>query len=95
MSGLSLSSPNGGEVWGVGAHLITWSSLGSPGANIKIELLKGASVYKMLSSSYPNDGDVPWTVTSAYASGTDYRIRITSMSNPTYTDTSNGYFTIP
>jgi hypothetical protein len=90
---VSVTSPNGGESWVRGSsHTITWSSSGTVGSNVKIEVLKAGVVVQTLSASTPNDGSFSWTVSTGLATGSDYRIRITSTS--TYTDSSNSNFTI-
>jgi hypothetical protein len=91
-----VTSPNGGESLVRGTtNRITWSSSGSIGSDVKIELLKGSSVVQTLQSSTENDGSYSsWTIFRKLDRGTDYRIRVTSITNPAITDTSNNYFTI-
>jgi hypothetical protein len=90
-----VTSPNGGESWVRGSnHAITWTSSGTVGSYVKIEVLKASSVVQTLSSSTENDGTFSWTIPSTIATGTDYRIRITSTTHPAITDSSNAYFTI-
>jgi PKD repeat protein/peptidoglycan/xylan/chitin deacetylase (PgdA/CDA1 family) len=93
---LTVTSPNGSETWSGGTTpTITWGSVGNPGSNVKIELLKGVLSVRNISVITANDGSfASWTVPATIASGTDYRIRITSTSNPLYTDTSDNPFTI-
>jgi len=53
---LIVTSPNGGQNWIRGSsHTITWSKSGSPGSYVKIELLKGGVVNRVLTSSTAND----------------------------------------
>ena len=93
-SSITVTSPNGGEIWVHGStHDITWTSSGDAGSNVKIELLKGGSVYRTLANTL-NDGSCSWTLLDAEGTGGDYRVRITSSTNAAITDTSNGYFTI-
>jgi PKD repeat protein len=96
VSSITVTSPNGGESFVRGTtNRITWSSAGSPGSAVKIELLKGSTVVQTLQSSTENDGSYSsWTVSSSLATGSDYRIRVTSTTDPAITDTSNTYFTI-
>ncbi len=91
---ITVTSPNGGESWATGSmHDITWTSTGDVGSNVKIELLKGSTVFRTLANTL-NDGSCSWTLLDAEGSGSDYRVRITSSTNPAVTDTSNDYFTI-
>jgi len=92
---LTVTSPNGGQNWARGSvHSITWTSVGSPGAYVKIELLKGGVVNLVISSSTANDGSYSWTIPSTQTVGTDYKIRITSTSITSITDSSNSNFQI-
>jgi hypothetical protein len=62
------------------------------GANVKIELLKSGAVLGGFTTA--NSGSYSWTIQSALSVGSDYRIRITSTSNPAITDSSNSNFAI-
>ena len=92
---ITITSPNGGESLVPGTTpAITWTSSGSVGSFVKIELLKAGTVVQTVSSSTSNDGTHNWTIPSTVVTGTDYRIRITSASNAAITDTSNSNFAI-
>jgi len=94
-STITVTSPNGGESWVLGSnHAITWTSYGSVGSYVKIELLKAGLVVRTLSASTPNDGTFSWTISTAQTKGTDYKIRITSTTSTAITDTGNTYFTL-
>lgn len=95
IGGINVNSPNGGENWRRGTtRVISWSSLGNPGTYVKIELLKGGVLNRVINSYTPNDGSYSWSIPSSHALGSDYKIKITSTSNSLYKDTSNGNFTI-
>ena len=65
------------------------------GSNVRIELLKAGAVSQTVSVYTLNDGSfTSWTIPSTIATGTDYRIRITSATNGAITDTSNSNFAI-
>jgi len=92
---ITVVSPNGGESWNKGStRTITWSKTGSTGSYVKIELLKGGVLNRVISSSTVNDGSYSWTISSTQNYGTDYKVRITSTSNSIYNDASNNYFKI-
>jgi hypothetical protein len=92
---LTVTSPDGGQSWVRGTtHTITWTSTGSPGAYVKIELLKGGIVNRIIASSTANDGSYSWTISSTQTVGTDYKIRITSTSYSSIMDSSNSNFAI-
>jgi hypothetical protein len=95
---VSVVSPNGGETWPAGAtKTIRWSYTGNPGAYIKIELLKGGIVNRVIrslaSKGTGGTGSCNWTIPANQPSGVDYRIRVTST-NGAYTGTSGSDFTI-
>ena len=97
-AGISVVSPNSGETWPVGsAQTIRWSYNATPGAYVKIELLKGGVVNRIIrslaSKGTGGTGSCNWTIPANQTPGTDYRIRVTST-NGAYTDTSDSDFTI-
>ena len=92
---ITVTAPNGGESWVAGTkHWISWTSSGSAGSYVTIELLKGDIVIQTIVSSTKNNGGYKWTVPKGLVTGTDYRVRVTSVTNPAVTDTGNGDFTI-
>ncbi len=94
---LSLLSPNGGENWQMQTtHPITWNFLNLTG-NLKLELVRGEAaipVYTISSSVPVSNQLVNWIVPVTISLATDYRVKISSLSNPEITDLSNGYFGI-
>jgi len=94
-SSLTVTSPNGGQQWIRGTtHTSSWTKTGSSGSYVKIELLKGGVVNRVITSSTPNDGSYSWTISSTQTRGTDYKVRITSTSNTAIADSSNSNFAI-
>ena len=96
-AGLTVTSPNGGQIWRVGSYqTITWTYTGSPGAYVKIELLKGGVVNRVIASSRPigtgGSGSYRWLISYYQTAGNDYQVRITS--NTAITDTSDANFSI-
>jgi uncharacterized repeat protein (TIGR01451 family) len=93
LSSLSVRQPNGGERWTVGSlRPIYWSSFGVSG-NVKIEVSRDSgSSYQTIFPNTPNDGIEAWTVTEPISPAC--RIRITSVDNPEFTDTSDNTFEI-
>ena len=77
-----------GITWAAGSsQLITW--VGFTGSNVKIELYKGLTLQSVISASAPNINYFNWTVPSNLAAGNDYRIKISSVSNPGLYDFSD------
>ncbi len=92
---ITVVSPNGGESWLIGTtHTIKWSSTGNHRSDIRIELFKGGILNRTISVSTANDGSYRWTIPSEQVLGTDYKIKITNMSNVADYDFSNDNFTI-
>ena len=96
---VTVTSPNGGDALTAGTtKTITWNYTGDPGYYLRIELLKAGTVVATL-NSYASKGSngvgsYNWTVPSTQAAGSDYKIRVTSTSNSSVTDTSDNFFTV-
>jgi hypothetical protein len=89
-----VTSPNGGEQWRKGtSHQITWLIKGNTGTSVKIELLQGTSVNRVITSSVSNSGKYSWNIPSAQSIG-DYKIRVTSKMNASVKDDSDNIFKI-
>ena len=92
---ITVVSPNGTESWIRGTtQTIKWNSSGSAGAYVKIELLKAGIFNRTIITSTLNDGSHPWPILATQAPGTDYKVKITSTTNTSYTDTSDDNFKI-
>jgi outer membrane protein assembly factor BamB len=102
---LTVTNPNGGNNWKQGStQTIKWSymgspgSMGNPGSKVKIELIKGTAVSRVINPSTSigsgGSGSYTWIVPYNQVVGTNYKIRITSTSNAAYTDKSDANFTI-
>jgi hypothetical protein len=90
---LTVTSPNGGETWTVGTtQSITWTSSNLTG-NVKLEYsTNGGATWVVIAANTANDGEHSWQVPNAPT--TQGRVRITSVSLGTVTDTSDADFTI-
>ena len=91
---ITVLGPNGGETVTVGTVLpITWSSTGEVGSTVNINARRGSST-TVIATGTSNDGAFNWSLPLNYATGTDYRIEISSVTTPSILDTSNSTFTI-
>jgi len=105
---LTLISPNGSETWAAGSsQLITWNFTGL-GGFLKIELYKNGKFNQRIAANSDApinvgastetppyyQGSYKWNLPLSLASGSDYRIKITSVSNPKVFDSSNNNFNI-
>lgn len=94
ISDLSLSSPNGNEVWTRNtSRPITWSCNNLPG-NVNIYLNKGSGFDQTIISNTANDGMYSWLIPGSQTMGSDYQIVVQSASYPNIADISDGYFSI-
>ncbi|MHA2029649.1 MAG: Ser-Thr-rich GPI-anchored membrane family protein, partial [Candidatus Kariarchaeaceae archaeon] len=91
---VTVISPNGGEIWQAGnTYSINWTS--DISENIKIELYKSGSIHLTIVASTSNDGAYNWTdMPFTTESGSDYRVKITSITNSNTFDFSDGNFSI-
>ncbi|MEJ2196267.1 MAG: Ser-Thr-rich GPI-anchored membrane family protein [Ignavibacteriaceae bacterium] len=90
---ITVTTPNGGESWQAGTtQIISWSD--NIAENVSIELYKGGTLHSTISSSTSSDGSMDWSIPEAMESGSDYRIKITNVNEPSITDTSDAEFTI-
>ena len=89
---LTLTSPNGGENWGVGhSQDITWTSKGIAG-NVKLEYsVNNGSRWIEIDSSTTNDGNYSWTIPDNPSEAC--RVRVSEIDGP-LSDQSNNVFSI-
>ncbi len=89
---ISVTSPDGGEIWGVNStQTITWTSSGSL-ENVNVEFsTDGGQGWTKVASNISNSGSYGWTVSNTPS--TTCRIRITDVGG-TVSDSSDGNFTI-
>ena len=92
---IHVTAPNGGESFNIGtSHSITWTSQNVAG-NVKIELSKdsGQTWPTIISAGTANNGTFPWT--PLYGDiGTNNRIRVSWLADPTVYDISDADFTV-
>jgi len=98
INSITVAVPNGGESWVRGkTYTISWTYTGNPGSSVKIELYKGGAYKSTIIASTPigddGNGSYEWNIHKKER-GTDYAIKITSTTDSSYADTSDGYFTI-
>ena len=93
---ITVTSPNGAESWTIGeARTIQWKHTGNPGPFVKIELLRGGVLNRTIKSRISTETDsYIWTIPPKQKPGNNYRLRITSKINVSYTDTSDADFSI-
>ena len=90
---VTVKSPNGGDTLKLGkSYTITWDDNFSE--NVKLELYKGGSFDSIITNSTASDGSYGWTLPTSMAIGSDYKVKITSVSDAGVSDFSDSNFTI-
>jgi len=90
---VTVTSPNGGESWAAGTtRNITWTD--NINENVMIDLYKGGTFHSIISTSTSSDGTRNWSIPFTLESGTNYKVKISSVDDPGISDFSNSNFTI-
>ncbi len=93
-SGITVTDPNGGEVWNAGeSRIISWTSTGDTGTVVKIQYRIGTASPEIIELSVVNDGNYLWDPIPGINSH-QVKVIITSYEFPDISDDSNAYFTI-
>jgi hypothetical protein len=94
-SKLTVTAPNGGQKWATGKpYRIKWN-VRNVGGTVKIQLLKSGKHYKWVCKLCPAYwGGYSWRPWFNVASGSAYKIKITSINNKKIFDTSDKTFKI-
>jgi len=93
---LTITSPNSSEIWyATGRYNITWTSWGSISNNLRLEYSTdgGSGWNTIVADSVPNTGSYAWAEI-ADVNTTQARIRISDVSRPAVTDSSDSDFSI-
>jgi hypothetical protein len=89
---ISVLSPNGGEVWGMGTEqFITWSSIDIIDVKIEFSSNNGAS-WELVNESVPSTGIYSWNVPDVHT--IQGVIKISDVTDEDVFDISDGVFTI-
>ena len=95
--GVTVTAPNGGEVWSAGAtSVVRWTSSGVAGP-YRVDLHKDGQFFDHLGrvTSASSNGSLSWTICDEYPASAAYTIRVTCDGcRPPAEDFSNGPFEI-
>lgn len=93
---LKITSPsNSGIVWQAGVeYLIEWTTFGDVGTDIKIELYRSDAYDRTITDNTPNTGSFNWLIPYDTEGSTSYKVKISSISNPSISDFSDNTFQI-
>lgn len=97
--GLNVTAPNGGESWSLGStHAIEWHYSGAVGTKVKVQLYKGGVLWSNLSTGLAvganGTGSFAWSINPQLVTGSDYKIVVTSLTDPAVSDTSDANFSL-
>ncbi len=59
--------------------------------NVKIQLYKGSSLVETITESTANNGSYTWTVSTSLQGGSDYRVKVSCVDEPSVTDQSEEF----
>src|SRR5437870_5470008 len=93
MAAFAVSSPNGGEIWAVGAtQAITWTTSGTV-ANVKLEFSKdNFATTTVIAASAPNTGTYSWIIPDAISA--TVKVRVSDPADSSANDVSDANFKI-
>jgi len=90
---ITVTSPKGGELWRRGLkYFIQWQD--NVPENVIIELYKAGSLLRTVSTNAPSNGAFQWLVPLDLNPGSDYAIKITSVTNASLSAISAAPFSI-
>ena len=88
-----VTAANGGEAWQRGLkYFIQWDD--NLLENVAIELYKGGSFVKNITTNAPSTVSYKWTIDPELPPGSDYSVKIRSATNAAVFDTSDATFSI-
>ncbi len=88
---IKITAPISTSNWpGSTLQTITWTSEVITG-NVKIELMHGSSVSKLIETSTLNTGTYAWLIPEDLVTGVDYKIKITSLNSSDIFDESDSF----
>jgi hypothetical protein len=91
---ITVTSPNGGEVWVRGStRIIKWQD--NIPWNVRIELWKGGIYHSLINASTPSNGSCYWAIPATLPSGNNYKVKILALAtNANLFDFSDNNFSI-
>lgn len=90
---VTVSAPNGGEEWETGkSYAINWND--NIAEQVKIELIKGAAAALVIAQAVASVSPFNWTIPTTVVTGSDYKVRISSIASGAVVDESNAPFSI-
>jgi FtsP/CotA-like multicopper oxidase with cupredoxin domain len=103
---ITVTAANGGESWQKSVpQTVTWSFTADPGPNVTIQVVSSMQRrgrirqrVKTIAANVPigagGVGSFNWNINRRTRPGSNYKLKITSTTNPAFTDMSDGFFSI-
>ncbi len=91
---ITVTSPSSSSNWQTGTiHTIRWETTGNIGNYVDIQIYRGDTPIATIAANENNDGAYDWLLSTDLSSGTNYRVKISSLDYPDIYDYSD-YFSI-
>ena len=91
---IQVTSPNGGENYQAGtSQTISWTST-NPSGLVQIDLYRAGAFFQSIAQAPLSQGGYLWAINPSLGDTNNYRIKLTSVSYPAVTDTSDGDFSV-
>jgi hypothetical protein len=89
---INITSPSSTTTWTAGnTCTMTWTTTGSTGGSVTIELYRGATRVQAITTGSYDDGSNSWTVPSSIQSGNDYRLKVSAYYDASIYDYSDTF----
>jgi len=91
---LQVVSPNGGQNYQAGTtQSISWT-VSNPSGLVQIDLLRGGTLFQSIAQASLSQSNYLWSISPTLGDTNNYRIRLTSISYPAATDSSDANFSV-
>jgi hypothetical protein len=91
---LHVISPNGGESFQAGtSQAVSWT-VANPNGLAQIDLYRGGVFFQNIAQIALSESNYLWAIHPALGDANNYRIKLTTSSNPEVTDSSDGDFSV-
>jgi len=93
-SALQVVTPNGGGSYQAGTtQTVAWT-VSSPGGLVQIDLYRGGVFFQSIAQTGLSQSNYLWAINPYLGDTNNYRIKLTSVSYPAVTDSSDGDFSV-
>ncbi|MEI2726069.1 MAG: metallophosphoesterase [Verrucomicrobiota bacterium] len=93
-SSLHVVTPNGGENYQAGSSPTLAWTVANPSGLVQIELYRGGALFQILAQVGLNQSNYVWAINPSLGDTNNYRIKLTAVSYPAVTDSSDNDFSV-